>query len=455
MFRTIIETKYPEYYEELVGICHGAKSKGIDFSVEKLIAWNSYVSMYDEYSAEQSPQRCSAFIATGNATEKGDIVMAHNTHCNFVFASLSNIVLYIIPDKGNSFCMQTCAGLISSSMDWFICSNGIIGCETTISNINYKPVYGVPYYCRIRDCMQYCNSLDEYATTMLHENAGDYACSWLFGDTRTSEIMLFEMGLKQHYIEKSHNGVFYGMNSAIDPVLRRKETNDMAFDDVRQSSGSRRERFEYLLRQKYNGKINIQTAKRILADHYDMFLGREHCGLRSICKHAELSNGAKNERVTNSDELRSPEFPSDPKGRHACAIGTCEELRTRSGRSSRKLWRTKFERVCVAATPECLSEHFTHTDMPFYPYGAIDGKVVNTEMAKSMQFVGKYGASCNRSFRIREYLKKHPEYASWEKYLVNLPNQMWTRISDNPPVHFSKTQKIDFNSSNKYKHTTL
>ena len=382
MFRPILETKYPEYYNEIVGIHQGAKSKGVDFSVDTLIAWNSYLSMYDEYSAEQSPERCSAFIATGNATEKGDIVMAHNTHSNLVFASLSNIVLYVFPDKGNSFCMQTCAGLICSSMDWFICSNGIIGCETTISNITYKPVYGVPYYCRIRDCMQYCNTLDEYANAMLHENAGDYACSWLFGNTQSGEIMLCEIGLKHHNIQKTKNGFFYGMNSAIDPVLRMKETDDTGIDDISRSTGARNARLQYLLHHKYAGKINITNAKQILSDHYDVFLDDTRGGLRGICRHSEL-------------------YPET-----------------------------------------------TATQTPFYPYGTIDGKVVNTQMAKTMQFVGKYGASCNRSFRFREYLKKHPEYNSWEKYLVNLPNQPWTTISmkDKPPLSKTrKTQKIDFN----------
>ena len=63
--------------------------------------------------------------------------------------------------------MQTSAGLISSSSDWFLVENGIIGCETTISDINYKPIFGSPYFCRIRDTMQYANSLDECKDILL------------------------------------------------------------------------------------------------------------------------------------------------------------------------------------------------------------------------------------------------------------------------------------------------
>lgn len=287
--------------------------------------------------------------------------MAHNTHCNLVLGSLSNIVLYVYPSEGHSFCMQTCPGMICSSMDWFICSNGMVGCETTISEIKYKSVFGAPYYCRIRDCMQYRNSLDEYSATMLHENAGDYACSWLFGDTRTGEIMLCEIGLKTHHIEKTRNGVFYGMNSAMDPLMRLSETTDTTFDDISKSSGARHVRLEYLLNDKYAGKITVSNAKLVLADHYDALLDRYHRGLRCICKHSELS-GEKTKRT------------------------------------------------------------------PFYPHGAIDGKVVNTEMARKMTFVGKFGASCNRVFHAKSYLKKHPNYSEWQEYLVDLPNRPWTTI---------------------------
>jgi hypothetical protein len=391
LMHDIIQTKYPEYYAELDGICKGALSRGVRISIPFLIAWNAYLSMSGEYKSEpgtakehtsgtvperklsagETPKafrtenphtaRCSAFIATGNATEKGDIVMAHNTHCNYALAPLSNIIIYCYPDKGSSFCMQTCAGLLCSSMDWFLCSNGMVGCETTISQIKYKPKFGTPYFCRIRDCMQYGNSLNEYADIMLKNNSGDYACSWLFGDTRAGEIMLCEIGLRHHNIQKTKNGVFYGMNSAIDNSLRTLETNDTAIEDIQTSSGSRNARLDYLLNTKYAGKINISNAKRVLADHYDLYVNRYNRGVRTICKHTDLAGDS-------------------------------------------------------------------FLKKPYYPHGAIDGKVLNTQTALKMEFYGKFGSSCNRVFNKREYLAKHPEYAIWKKYLHDLPNRPWIRI---------------------------
>jgi len=302
--------KDEEIYEEIRGISAGARHCGVDVSVAFLVAWNSYMSLYGEFkkgSTEDGVQkrdslekngvqkrdsleneRCSAFIATGDATKNGDIVIGHTTHTDFATASLHNIVIYIIPTTGYPFVMQICPGYVASVSDWFICSTGIVGCETTISAINYKPRFGNPFFCRIRKAMQYGTSLDQYVEIMLEDNAGDYACSWQLGNINTNEIMLFELGLETHSVKRTHNGVYYGMNSAIDPQVRLLETTDTASTDITKSTGARNIRLNHLLNEKYYGKIDAYTAKLILADHYDPYENRVHMNSRSICKHTEL-----------------------------------------------------------------------------------------------------------------------------------------------------------------------
>jgi hypothetical protein len=281
---------YPEFYEEIRGMSEGFISKGVNVTVDYLIAWNSLLSMYSYYRNNKI-YKCSAFIATGKATEDGKIVMAHNTHADFVTGQMQNIIIYVTPTNGTPFSMQTAPGYISSGTDWFICSTGIVGCETTISSIKYKPEFGSPYFCRIRQAMQYGKSLDEYVSIMLKNNAGDYACSWLLGDINTNEIMLFEIGLNIHAIQRTYNGVYYGMNSAIDFKLRTIETNDKDLYNLEKSSGARNFRLNYLLNEHYYGKINVNNAKKILSDHYDVFLNKEQMNSRSICKHSELDEG--------------------------------------------------------------------------------------------------------------------------------------------------------------------
>ena len=363
-----IREKFPEYYTELQGIEAGAKSYDGDdiITIDFLIAWNAFLSMASFYHKRSAVDHCSAFIAIGEATEKGDIIMAHTTHSDFVSAKTLNIVLEIIPEKGNKIKMQTSPGLICSSSDWFICGNGIIGCETTIGGINYKPKFGVPYFCRIREAMQYGNTLDDYVRIMTKDNAGDYAGSWLLGDTRnsTKEIMLLEIALHTKNIERKTNGIFYGMNSAISPEIREKETTDKTHWDMNETSGARNIRFHILLYEKYYGKLNIHNAKAILSDHYDISQTKEIDGnMLTICKHTNLDH-------------------RDTKLRTA-----------------------------------------------YYPFGCTDGKVINSEMTRNMTFVGRMGPACGTPFYAHRFLEKHPEYKQkWKKVLPDMLTEPWITL---------------------------
>jgi len=177
--------------------------------------------------------------------------------------------------------------------DWYISKSGIVCCETTIADINYSPKFGVPFFLRIRDAIQYANTLDDCEYIMVTKNAGDYACSWFFGDIRTGEIMMLELGLHIKNVQRTTNGVFYGMNSAIGQELRTKETMDQEFHDVGSLTGHRNYRLNYLLNEQYYGKIDVPIAKKVIGDHYDIVLGKQAMNRRVICKHPELDPVAK------------------------------------------------------------------------------------------------------------------------------------------------------------------
>lgn len=316
----IVKLKYPEFFRELEGISAGARRKGVSFSVEYLIAWNSCMSLY---RIDKPQQRCSAFIATGVATKSGEIVMAHNTHSEYFMGHHLNIIIEITPSSGIGFTMQTAAGYIASSTDWFICASGIVGCETTIGDFNKEPRFdkGAPYFCRIRRAMQYANSLDEYCQTMIEDNAGDYACSWLLGDIKTNEIMMLELGMDVHKISRTSDGLYYGANSVFDWKLRSLETNDNSHDNIEETSGSRNVRLDYLLNDKYYGKIDVKIAKRIMGDHYDVMLHKENPGSRTICRHCENDEfkpkGCTDAKVTDSRLARTMSFD----GRYGSGCG--------------------------------------------------------------------------------------------------------------------------------------
>ena len=258
---TIEKSEYAFIKEELQGIAEGA---GVTYNW--LVAWNAYLSMATYY--EQPHIRCSAFIATGSATVDGDILMAHSTHSDYLSGRLFNIVMDVNPDTGTGFRMQTAPGLICSSTDWFLCKTGIIGCETTITNLNYQPdfITGVPYFLRVRKAMQFANTLDDFSKIMTTESAGDYACTWLLGDTRTGEIMMLDNGLRHHGIKRTKDGLFHASNEAGTEIMQMLETTHSEHSDPSSQTGARWMRMDYLLNKE---PLSVSAAKRIMTDHYD------------------------------------------------------------------------------------------------------------------------------------------------------------------------------------------
>jgi hypothetical protein len=130
--------------------------------------------------------------------------------------------------------------------------------------------------------------------------------------------MLCELGLKVVNIQKTANGAFYGMNSAIDTELRTKETTDNRWNDISKSTGARAKRFNQLLYDKYAGRISTDNAKLILSDHYDVFLHKSNPNIRTICKHTENDaeskthpfylHGCTDGKVTDSKMARELAF---------------------------------------------------------------------------------------------------------------------------------------------------
>jgi hypothetical protein len=275
----IIKEKYSEFYEEMQGVAEGS-----GYSIKEIVAWNNYITLveylYPSLSGNNerkseggSSDRCSAFVAVGDYTEDNKIVMAHNNFSNFVDGQYANVVVDINPTNGNRILMQGFPGWIWSGTDFFITSAGIMGTETTIGGF-YAYEQNIPICCRIREAMQYGKTLDDYVDILLKGNSGDYANSWLFGNIKTNEIMMLELGLKYHNVKKTNNGCYIGFNATYDPRIRNLECNNTGFDDIRRHQGARRVRLSQLMDEN-KGKINIEIAKKIISDHYDVYEEKE------------------------------------------------------------------------------------------------------------------------------------------------------------------------------------
>ncbi len=369
----------PEYMKEMKGIADGARARGLKVTWKDILLWNGYFELvYYWWPLQKEGKffnmpktRCSAFIATGEFTKDGKIVMAHNSWCNFVMCQYLNVIVDLKPERGYRILMQSMPGYIYSMSDFFVTSAGIVGTETTIGGFNVYNPRGTPEFVRIRRAMQYGRSLDDYVRIMVRDNTGGYANDWLFGDVNTGEIMRLELGLKYHRVWRTKSGYYIGFNAPLDPRIRNLECSNTGYADIRRHQGARQVRLTQLMRQ-YKGRIDIKTAERILADHYDVYLKRENPSSRTVDGHYELDNRA---------------FMSQP------------------GRP-----------------------------LPYQPRGTVDGKVVDSQLAKRMSFVARWGNSSGMPFYADKFLKEHIQWEHLKGYLEDRPTQPWTlfKVSDKP-----------------------
>jgi len=228
--------------------------------------------------------------------------------------------------------------------------------------------------------MQYGKTLEDYAERLQKRNSGDYACSWMFGDTHHKRIMRVELGLNYVNIETTRDGVFLGFNSTYDERIRAIEcSGDLGgggggggqlsdadgFHDITSSIGNRRVQLEKLA-EKYRGRIDAAVVKRILADHFDNHLGKTAANSRTICKHG-YADAADNSSGSGSGSASAP----------------------------------------------------------FKPDGTYDAKVADSALIRRMSFLAHLGPPCGTPFLVREHMKKHPEWKDWEEYLVDFPRRGW------------------------------
>ena len=140
--------------------------------------------------------------------------------------------------------------------------------------------------------------------------------------------------------------------------------------------------------EEHKGKINIEISKKIIADHYDVYLNKINPCSRTICSHYELDDRAY---MSQSDR---------PK--------------------------------------------------PYQPRGAVDGCVVDSEACKKMGFYGRWGSSCGTPFYVNEFIKQNIQWKRYKPYLLDRPSQPWTYFKSlENPIKFFKTRKSTKRENNK------
>lgn len=331
-------------------------------------------------SSEGGSDRCSAFMAVGKSyTSDGGFICAHITFDNYIMGQFDNIILYIDTSSSSTtknpsynMLMQTFAGGIFSSTDFFVTSAKIIGTETTIGGFHAFELHA-PSCVRCRKAMQYSGTLDEYITNLRKNNSGDYANTWYIGHTESKdsegnirpEIMRIELGLKYVNVEKKTDGYFIGFNACYDPRIRNLECSNDGFFDIRRHSGARRVTLNEKIKEYTEGakRISIAEAQLIISDHYDLYLGKDNPCSRSICAHYDFDK---------------------------------REYMSQEGRPK-----------------------------PYQPKGAVDAKICSSSLCNKMQFMARWGNACGTDFKKDEFCDLRREWEYQRAYLEDRLKEPW------------------------------
>jgi phospholipase B-like protein len=110
------------------------------------------------------------------------------------------------------------------------------------------------------------------------------------------------------------------------------------------------------------GKIDTNLAQGFLADHYDSYTKQTGANRRTLCGHGDAAT------------------PGDP----------------------------------------------SFAVKPYNPFGAVEGKVMDTHMAETMSFVARIGHPCGTDFKSQPFLDEHPDYRWQASVLTDMNAGPWT-----------------------------
>ena len=362
-----------EYLQEIKGIAAGATSAGTPLTWQDVLALNGEMELTGywypgvlsgAYGDGIDNTHCSAFIATGSYTKGGKVVMAHNDWDHYVTGQFANVIIDLKPSSGHRMIMQSFPGCIASMTDYFATDAGLMGTETTIGNYSGYDPKKMPEFYRMRKATQYAGTMDEWVKYMQVGNNGGYANSWLLADADSGEIMRFEQGLNYQSVERTSDGFYVGFNSATDPKIRNLECGGDANFYDIRTASGARRVRLTQLMSQYRGQIDTEVAKTILADHYDVYLG--------------LADNPCSRTIDGHYEL-------DPF----------------------QYWQAR---------------------RPYSPQGAVDGKVMDSDMAKDLSFVARWGNSSGMPFDAAAFFLAHPQWNYLEGYVKDRPTQPWTEF---------------------------
>jgi hypothetical protein len=285
-----------EFLEEMKGIAEGATAAGAKIfdrpiDLVDIVALNSWPEIDTLPSALEAtatglesirfpkqeprampsskPMHCSAFAATGPATADGKIVFGHITMFSLYPSTFYNVWLDVKPDKGHRVLMQSYPGGIQSGMDYYLNDAGLLVSETTIAQTKFD-IKGMTVASRIRQALQYADSIDKAVEILGKDNNGLYTNEWLLADIKTNEIAMYELGTAKSKLYRSSKGEWFGGAEGFYWGCNNTKDLDVRLETVASLDGkpanpvfcpSPRDKVWVRLYDKHKGKIGVDFGK--------------------------------------------------------------------------------------------------------------------------------------------------------------------------------------------------
>ena len=200
----------------------------------------SFLSSEDEAKIPERAHKCSSFVATGPATKDGRPVFGQI----FMWAGYTgvhfNVIVDVVPSKGNRLVYQTYPGGIHSGTDFYMNSAGILIGETTVAQTPWN-LDGTPMSNRIRKAAQYASSIDDVARILREKNNGMYTNDWPIADVKTNEVAILLLGTNTSKLWRTKEdlapfgtpGFLWANNNPRDPEVRKEygvQPDDAPYD---------------------------------------------------------------------------------------------------------------------------------------------------------------------------------------------------------------------------------
>ena len=281
-----------EYLDEIRGVAAGARAAGANVSWQEVLAWNGRMELLDYWwpkekkaqlrsrrQARKRPlQRLHRHRNGDRSATRGTsgqrIVMAHNSWDAFVDVQPFNMIIDIAPASGQRLFMQTAPGCIDSFTDFFITGAGLMGTETTIAGFDAYDSDAAPEFFRVAQGDAVCRQSRPVRPD--HDRAEQ---RWL-----RQQLAAGRRAFRRDHAVRTGAALLITWSARLTAILPGStllripgsatwSAPTLSCTDIRDAIGARRVRLAQLMEQ-YHGRVDVEAAKAIIADHYDVYLKR-------------------------------------------------------------------------------------------------------------------------------------------------------------------------------------